>query len=390
MEHYLNDLVFRLYERARGANGDKFAVPVFQDPASIHRILGDPAQFPKNMGLIQPLGDSRFTANGQEWERRRDLTQRDYLSAGAAGNAAHVAATYEAELAHSDATPEGIHRALMRASSDLFFRSLGCATDAGRFLDFFDRARRYVKRLQYHSWNSPTAPDSEKLKTEGRAVMQAFAAEAAASAATQALMRRLRDRAGALDHFDPLQELLMNFFAGIETTAATLSFAIDRLGADPRVQQRLFDEIQAGKQEVYLNCFVQETMRYFPAIPFVVREAASDGSLNGVNFTKGQIVVVSVVGLHHNSECWNEPEIFDCSRAEFLDDTYNRRAFLPFLSGPRMCGGAKLAKLELVEGLRAFVRRFTVHGGTDEIGFDYGLALRPKSWSEVRIERRRG
>jgi cytochrome P450 len=224
--------------------------------------------------------------------------------------------------------------------------------------------------------------------SEGRTLMRHFADRAFGSTAISALLARFADRAEDLKNFDPLEELLMNFFAGIETTTSTLSFAIDRLGSDPRIQQRLYDEIQAADEDKYLNCFIQETMRFFPPIPFVVREAAANDSLNGVTLSKGQVILISVVGLHHNGSYWNEPEIFDCSRSEFLNDSYNRRAFLPFLAGPRMCGGARLAKLELIEGLKAAVRQFTFGGRTDDVGFDYGLALRPKSWTEVNFSRR--
>jgi cytochrome P450 len=61
---------------------------------------------------------------------------------------------------------------------------------------------------------------------------------------------------------------------------------------------------------------------------------------------------------------------------------------IPFLSGPRMCGGAKLARMELTEGLKAFLRRFKVERQGTEITFDYGLALRPNSWQRVQISKR--
>jgi cytochrome P450 len=111
-------------------------------------------------------------------------------------------------------------------------------------------------------------------------------------------------------------------------------------------------------------------------------------ALDGNLLPKGQPIVISIVGLHHDSANWNEPDIFDCSRPEFLNDTYDRRAFLPFLAGPRMCGGAKLARLELVEGFKALIRHFSVQGASDEIGFDYGLALRPRASAKLVIVRR--
>jgi hypothetical protein len=155
VEDFLNDIVFRLYAGTSGQPG-KLAVPIFQDVASVYDILGDPARFPKNMGLLRTLGCSRFSANGQAWQARRDITQRAYVAAGSASNSPHIRAVYATEFDKCEATPAGVHRALMRASSAIFFRSLGCHPDLDPLLEFFDRARRYVKRLQFHSWNSPS------------------------------------------------------------------------------------------------------------------------------------------------------------------------------------------------------------------------------------------
>lgn len=388
MEQFLNAIVLELYARAKGTHRDTLALPIFDDVGSAYQILSEPAKFSKNMGLIRTLGESRFTANGEDWRQRRDITQRHYLSAGSANQSSDVAAAYEAHLARSDATSESIHRALMRASSEVFFRSLGFSVDVEPLLEFFDQARPYVKRLQYYCWKPPSESDVSRLSDEGRALLNDFANQASESAALRALITAFEQRAKGMERFNPLEELLMNFFAGIETTAATLGFAIDRLGLDPRVQKRLHDEILAGDRDTYLNCFVQETLRYFPAIPFVTREVTSDASLNDIALTKGQIIALSIVGLHHNPDYWNEPELFHFSRPEFLDDSYNRRAFLPFSAGPRMCGGAKLARMEITEGLKAVVRQFEIDGATEEIGFDYGLALRPQSLAEVNFTRR--
>src|SRR5205085_12075965 len=130
-----------------------------------------------------------------------------------------------------------------------------------------------------------------------------------------------------------------------------------------------------------------ETMRFFPAVPFVIREVASDVTLGGIELRANALVLLSIVGVHHHRDYWNEPEVLDTSRPEFLKNTYDRRAFIPFLTGPRMCGGARLAKMELSEGLKAFVRLFSVERRSGEFAFDYGLAMRPDSWESLAMSR---
>jgi cytochrome P450 len=387
VEAFLNGIVFQLYAEARGAAAGQFRVPIVADASTIHKILSEPARFPKNMGLLNALGDSRFNTEGVSWEVRRDITQRAFSTAGARQNTPRISAVYKARFAECGATAEGIHRALMMASCQIFFQALECDIDVEPLLGFFDRARQYVKRLQYYSWNPPSSSDVVGLSNEGDLLLRDFRTEVFHSSALTKLVKLFQTRAGALEGFDPLDELLMNFFAGIETTAATLSFAIDRLGVDARVQERLQAEVSLGRSEIYLNCFIQEAMRYFPPIPFVVRKVASDIALDDTLFTAGQTVILSIVGLHHNSKYWSNPSIFDCSRQEFIANSYDRRAFIPFLSGPRTCGGARLAKLELVEGLKAFVRQFNVSGQTDRISFDYGLALRPRPHGAMKFHR---
>ena len=391
-DEFLNGMVAQLYLAGATPAGGSFKLPVFADAESIQAILSDPAQFPKvtNMGLLDGLGESRFTANGKAWEVRRSLTLGAYSQAGSSNQADAVMKTYREQFANCDSTVEGIQSALLRASSAIFFRALGCQADTGNLLEWFASARLYLKRLQYFSWNAPNAADAAALRREARDIMQRFSDAASRSPSLARLMDTYRDQARDLTAFDPCSELLMNFLAGVETTAATLSFAIDRLGVDARVQRRLHEELDGDAgSDVYLGCFIRETMRYFPAVPFVLRETAAACVLNDVSLSAGDKILLSIVGLHHNPLYWSEPEIFDCSRREFLDHSWNRRAFLPFLAGPRMCGGARLANLELTEALKAFLRQFLVTGSSDAIGFDYGLALRPRSSQALHISRRR-
>jgi cytochrome P450 len=225
------------------------------------------------------------------------------------------------------------------------------------------------------------------LRVEVNSLLEDFGRELERLPELLDLLKKLQSNGQDINNFGALDEFLMNFFAGIETTAATLSFAIDRLGVDSRVRERLLKEVNSDRCP-YLECFLNETMRYFPAIPFVVRQVMVDTTIDDTTFQAGQLVVLSIVGAHHDPRYWRDPEIFDCSRVEFLRNTYNRRAFIPFLAGPRMCGGARLARMELIEGLKAFIRGFNVEREGDEIKFDYGLALRPNSWERMKISKR--
>ena len=388
IDQFLNDLVFALYEKARPTGaGRPLSVPILSNPDAVHAVLSNPGQFAKSWGLLGAWGRSRFTANGAEWQLRRALTQRAYLSAGAEQNGHAVSAVYDARLSDVDNSMASLQRALMLAASDVFLSAFDCTADLEDLLRLFERARPHIKRLQFFTWHKPAASDMAMICDEAHDITQEFKGTVGRSPTIQRLIASFAGQAAELAGFDPFHELLMNFFAAIETTVATLCFAIDRLGLSARAQDRLHGEDLRGG-DTYLNCFINETLRYFPTVPFVVREAAEDVELDGITLRQGQTFLISIVGLHFDVQRWVEPEIFDSSRQEFLTNTYDRRSFLPFLAGPRMCGGAKLAGLELREGLRAFVRRFEVSNSSEDVGFDYGITLRPRHLGAMTFARR--
>lgn len=76
---------------------------------------------------------------------------------------------------------------------------------------------------------------------------------------------------------------------GYETTATTLSFIMLMLAMHPECQERVYDEcksvnVSAGEdisnEDVvhlkYLDMFIKETMRLFPAVPYLTRTTTSD------------------------------------------------------------------------------------------------------------------
>jgi cytochrome P450 family 6 len=102
---------------------------------------------------------------------------------------------------------------------------------------------------------------------------------------------------------------------------------------------------------------------------------------------KGDTILLSVIGLHHDAGYWTEPERFMASRPAFIDGTYNRNSFMPFLAGARMCAGARLAQMEIAEGLKTLLSTFRFQRASSEISFDFSLALRPASLAGVEVSR---
>jgi cytochrome P450 len=386
IDNALTGFIGQLFaQRRRSAFPGPRGGAIVSDPKTADRILRNPAQFPKTFKLLEAVGQNRFSTNGEEWQWRRELTQRSYLEAGKTLNRGKIAEVYRRRLADCDGTePAAINSALLAASTEIFHDAFGTTVAIEPMLEFFHRARAMLKRLQYFSMTPPDAAELAVLRRDAQSTMQHYAVEIKRSPTLSALMDHLQAQAKT-DNFCAAEEFMMNFFAAVETTTATLGTAIDRLGVYRAAQERIAAEVSAGETSAQLTCFINETMRYYPPIPFMVRNVATDTEIEGLHLKPGNVIIISTIGIHHHPGYWKHPDRFDCERAEFVEDTYDRRAFIPFATGPRSCGGAKLARLELAEGLKAFIRRFLVTREGDEISFDYALAMRPRSWDSVSI-----
>lgn len=394
IESVLNNLVYALFAKSgqmetNGRAGSLGNLIVFDNPEAVDTIVKAPELFRKNFSLISALGFSRFNTNGEDWSVRRAITQDTYLAAARPAQQHPMAELYAAGLAGSDATLPSIQQALFAASMTIFYRAFGLVPDMAATLLLLDRVRDVLRRLQYYSWVSPTSAERTNVIQDARAVVADFTSLLMADSRAAAEMDRFRDLASDLEDFSPVEEFVMNFFAGVETTVTTALWVIDRLGANLQVQERIHAEVLSGEaQTPYTDCMINETMRYFPPIPFLTREVGADTVLDGQKLYAGQLIMVSIVGVHQNPAFWSNPRVFDASRREFLENSFDRRAFIPFLTGPRMCGGARLGRLEVREAVLAIVRQFAFSRADDVIRFDYALALRPAQGSSVSVSRR--
>lgn len=162
------------------------------------------------------------------------------------------------------------------------------------------------------------------------------------------------DTGRPLDDERVTDEIIVLLFAGYETTAATLCWAVAHLADHPELQARIAE----GDAEL-AERVVDETLRLRPAGWGAPRMAARTTELGGHRIRRWTPVVVSVYGIHRNPRYWPDPARFDPDR--FLPDQQKTRpagAFLPFIVGPRHCLGMRLAQMEMRLVVEALCRRF--------------------------------
>ncbi|MGK5731262.1 cytochrome P450 [Streptomyces sp. URMC 124] len=169
-------------------------------------------------------------------------------------------------------------------------------------------------------------------------------------------------------------QILTFFFAGTETTANTLAWALYLLATHPGIESRLraeADRALAGATPGFADLpaletarhVVMETLRLYPPAWLVTRSVAEDTELGGVRLPAGSSIAFSPYLIHRRPELYEDPDRFDPDRWRGVQP--DRAAYLPFGSGARKCIGARFAMAEAVLALVTLTGRWRLVRLTD-------------------------
>ncbi|XP_071441693.1 cytochrome P450 6k1-like [Hetaerina americana] len=175
---------------------------------------------------------------------------------------------------------------------------------------------------------------------------------------------------------DFVSQVVLFFGAGFETSSTTGSFALFELAANPEVQDRLAEELDATLNEFggkfsyeavqgmrYLDMVVNETLRKYPPLAVLDRECIQDYHNEEYNLhvPKGMAVMVSLFGLHKDPKYFPDPERFDPERfSEENVKNIPNYVYMPFGEGPRNCVGMRFGVMQTKVGLAYLLSRFRV------------------------------
>jgi cytochrome P450 len=374
-DRFLNTLVHDLYRRAAGEPlWQPIPIRVIDHPAVVQAIFRSPDRFIKNYGFLENFAKARFSSNGEEWRRRSQLTQPYYNRVAETIGAERLGDIYRNRLLQQDLTSsQAIFQALVSAAIEVISVGFGLDAPIPWPIDIVEAVRQALKLHQAMAW----CPGNPALHAENVQRLTAGASQIRHLWQQREDMRRflahLEASAQGVEQFDAVQEMLQNLLAASETVASSLLWAVDRLGRSPGLQDAL------RQQPDQLDLFIKELLRLFPPVPMVTRIALPDATVGGMAFQHHEPVVISLVGLHCHRDYWQQPFEFQLPRPEFAQDRYERLAYIPFLSGPRVCGGMRLALAEMQAALLQVLDLFDVLPVVDPLGFEYGLASRPSA-----------
>lgn len=413
----------------------EFRTPFFRsymcnDPELVDLVLkGRPDDFPKSdrvrEGLFPLLGNSVFITNGDTWKRQRRIIDPAFEGGRLRDTFpamwdAGVAAVERLETL-ADQGPVEIEAQTSHAAADVIFRTLFSIPIehevAGAVFSTF-REHQHAQPVvnlgallplpkwmpRFHS--KKTKETARKIRGLIEQLTSERMAEIKAGTAPDDLATKIMTTADPVtgDVFDTeemVDQVAIFFLAGHETSASALAWALYLLARYPEWQEKVAAEARevmdpgkiyfstVSKLRISRDVF-RESMRLYPPVPMMVREASCPETFRKRDVPKGSQIVLSPWHLHRHERMWNDPDAFDPARFSTENGKEClRKAYIPFSAGQRVCTGSAFAMIEgpLILSLLVRAFRFEVVEGREPVP-QAQLTVRAKDGIWLKVNRR--
>ena len=409
----------------------EFRTPFFRSylvnqPDLIRTILKERSgDFPKSdrigEGLRPLLGNSVFLSNGETWERQRRIIDPAFEGGRLRATFPAIRAAAEAaveRIAPQEGREIEIEAETSHAAADVIFRTLfSIPIDDTVAAEVFEAFKTYQRsqpilnlaaflplpRWMPRLFARRTRRSAARIRALITGLTRARMAAIEAGTAPEDLATKIMTTADPLtgERFsteEMVDQVAIFFLAGHETSASALAWALYLMALYPDWQDRLAEEAQAledadfsvmSRLRISRDVF-RETLRLYPPVPMMVREARCPERFRDRNVRPGAQLVLSPWHLHRHTRIWERPDEFDPDRWQTENgQRCAREAYLPFSAGPRVCPGAGFAMIEgpllLSHILRAF--RVELVAGKSPVPVAH-LTVRSDAGIWLRIVRR--
>ncbi len=400
---FRRDILSAQPERLYRAWMAEFRTPFFcsflvNQPILIKEILQiSPANFPKSHrvgeGLRPLLGNSVFLTNGDAWERQRRIIDPAFEGGRLRYTFPAIQRATRSMVDRLDleikSQPIEIEEVTSHAAADVIFRTLfsipiedEIASDVFQSFRAYQRTQPILNLAAFiplPRWSPrfhrrKTLAQARRIRGLIRRLTHERRGLIAAGNAPEDLATKIMttvdpvtDRTFTTDEM--VDQVAIFFLAGHETSASALAWALYLLATHPSIQARVAAEVapldpltiefsQLASLPFTRDVF-RETLRLYPPVPMMVREAAQDTIFRNRVVPKAAQVVISPWHLHRHTRIWANPDGFDPDRWQTDEGrACARDAYIPFSAGRRVCTGAGFAMVEGVLCLAALVKSF--------------------------------
>ncbi len=391
-------------------------------PAAIERVLvTEESSFSKPDFQADAIGDllgeGLLVSEGETWRKRRDIAGPAFAPDRITNLAPTMAKRSTAMVDRwADGNERDIEWEMTRTTLEIIVDAMfGIDLDPGRArqirLLLEPIGRRFEpdpRRLLVPDWvPTPDQREFDRSIAELERIVDLFVDRRRRRGIDPddrdllALLLQARE-AGAIDEEGIRDELLTMLLAGHDTTALVLTYMWALLSDHPDVERRVHEEVDelfAGindpaavtaadvRELTTLRNVLRETMRLYPPVYALFRQADRPTEIAGYRLPEGSLVLLSQWATHRDPRYFEEPERFDPDR--WTDPDHPTYAYFPFGAGPRSCIGKGFTMLEAPIIAATVAREFRLRRVDEEpIELRGSLTAHPEGGMPMELVRR--
>ncbi len=356
--------------------------------------------------LAKYIGEGLLTANGEKWLKQRRLIQPAFHKKKLETIIETIKSVVQEELSKIQPnTTIDIYPLMNDLAFKVVAKSLFTYTDTGTTisrLQFITETaqKSLIKEIRqpYKRWwfnLSGKIKSTLKLTQEARDILETIIEERKKSNKTyddllDMLLASRYEDGSAMDNEQLIDEILILFTAGHETTSNALTFTFLLLALHPEIQDKVYKEASKNYDDVplieriskypYAKQCVEESMRLYPPAYVSDRVAIDDDQYKDLTLKKGTTILISFYEIHKHKGFWKDPLTFDPSRFDPINDKKEYSDwYFPFGAGPRMCIGNNFAMYEMILAINELVGKYKIETNHKTIEIKPLITLKPQN-----------
>ncbi|EPR72805.1 Cytochrome P450 hydroxylase [Winogradskyella psychrotolerans RS-3] len=363
--------------------------------------------------LVKYVGTGLLTAEGDHWKKQRKLIQPAFHKKQLANLLGSIKNAILSE--YSKITPNKVidifpilNDLAFQAVVKSLFSSAANQEDIKRLQYITEAAQKMlVKELRqpYLGWWFNVSGEIKKhvdLTGEARQILKRIVNERRTSGVTEndlldMLLDARYDDGNPMEEEQLIDEILILFTAGHETTSNALTFITQLLALHPEWQEKILNErniilaesddlMGLVTQSKICQQVIEEGMRLYPPVYFIDRVNKEADTFNGLHIEAGCNLLFSVYEMHRHPKLWEQPDAFLPERFNEGGRKFSSHYF-PFGAGPRKCIGNNFAMFEMIIAVSELVSSFKITPDFDAIDITPLITLKPKN-AFLKFEKR--
>ena len=379
-------------------------------------LVTDRDAFAKSPGFRVAFGQNVLSTEGEQWERQREALDEFFYPARIRAYVDRMVELTERRLdGWADDERMSLHGAMSATALDNFF---GTVFDRPLDPGGDERLRRAASDINL--WFKPSsfalprwvptparrrfrrAVETVEDETHRLLAERSHEVERGEAGRGDDLLSTLvalrSDDGASLSDEEIVDQVVGLVFAGHDTTALAMTYALHQIGTHPRVRERFhaeLDDVLGGDRPTLSDVsametterILNETLRLYPPIHTIPRVTTRPVEMNGYRLEPDTRTHLSVWALQRSERYWDDPHEWRPARWEATSPRDAGYTYLPFGAGPRTCLGRRFALLEAKLVLALVGQRFELDPERP-LEFDPMSTTQPAHDVPVRVTRR--